>query len=329
MAMEVRKASRKKAKMRLGISAPAGAGKTMGSLIVAHGLCGDWGKIGLIDTENGSGELYEGQTVPGTTMVIGEYMYVRLAPPFTVISYMEAQKALEDFGCEVIILDSISHAWAGSGGLLDQQGHAAKKSGNSYTAWRDVTPQHNAFVEMMLQSPAHIIATMRAKVEYILETNDKGKQVPRKVGMAPVQREGLDFEFTVVMDIDTDHMASASKDRTSLFDGHYVKLSPDVGKKMLAWLNSGADAPPPRRPEPERAQPTDDELLARIRAALVKAETLETWTQITSHPQAKRLKEQLAAEIQTAYDRINTEAAHEPVENYAWPGAEPETQEAA
>jgi predicted nucleotidyltransferase len=227
--------------MRLGLAATAGAGKTMGALLVAYGLTGDWGKVGLADTENGSGELYVGHTVPGTNIVIGEYMYARIDAPFTVQKYMQAQAALEDAECAAIIIDSTSHAWAGAGGLLDKQGKIAAKSGNSYTAWRDVTPEHNAFIEMMLQSPAHIIATMRSKTEYVLETNDKGKQVPRKIGMAPVQREGMDFEFTVVLDIDQSHIASASKDRTSLFDGEYFKLSPDVGKKMLAWLNAGAE----------------------------------------------------------------------------------------
>jgi hypothetical protein len=131
MAIEIRKASRKRAKMRLGLCAPAGSGKTMGALLVAYGLTGDWSKIGLADTENGSGELYVGHTVPGTNFVIGEFLYAAIKAPFSVSKYMEAHAGLVDAGCEVIILDSISHAWAGSGGLLDKQGHIAAKSGNS------------------------------------------------------------------------------------------------------------------------------------------------------------------------------------------------------
>src|ERR1700761_305305 len=118
----VRKASRKKAKMRLGIAATAGAGKTMGALLVAYGLTGDWERVGLIDTESGSGELYVGHRVPGLNLVIGEYLYCRIDPPFTVTKYIEAQKALEAAGCGAIIHDSTTHAWAGAGGLLDKQG---------------------------------------------------------------------------------------------------------------------------------------------------------------------------------------------------------------
>ena len=97
----------------------------------------------------------------------------------------------------------------------------------------------------MLKSPCHIIATMRAKQDYVLETNDRGKQQPKKVGMAPVQREGMEYEFTVMLDVDMGHIASASKDRTSLFDGQLFKITPDTGKTLMQWLDAGVDIPAP------------------------------------------------------------------------------------
>jgi hypothetical protein len=298
MVQTVRKATRKKAKMRLGIAATAGAGKTMGALLVAYGLTGDWGKVGLIDTESGSGELYVNHRVPGTNIVIGEYLYCRIDPPFTVAKYIESQKALEDAACEAIIHDSTTHAWSGAGGLLDKQGKIAAKSGNSYTAWRDVTPDHNLFVETMLSSPAHIIATMRSKTEYVLETNDKGKQAPRKVGMAPVQREGMDFEFTIMLDVDANHMASATKDRTSLFDGEFFKLSPDVGKKMLGWLNAGVEPTRPiTLPSEEPLTPFEpdpmDALRERVSAVI---QTLDKQHDIASVEKVMRLAQGLLAD---------------------------------
>jgi hypothetical protein len=190
------------------------------------------GKVGLIDTEHGSGDLYAH---------LGEYDVITLGAPFTAKSYLEAIKAFEDAQYDVIIIDSLSHAWAGEGGLLDKQGKAAERTKNSYTAWREVTPDHNALVNAMLQSPCHIIATMRSKVDYVLEMNDKGKQTPKKVGMAPVQREGMDYEFTVMLDIDKDHVATSSKDRTGLFDGEYFTITKQTGEKLLNWLNSGVD----------------------------------------------------------------------------------------
>lgn len=229
--MEIRKAERKKAKLRLGIAAPSGAGKTYSSLLLAFGL---GGKVGLIDTEHGSGDLYAH---------LGDYDIIGIEAPYTVAKYLQAIKAFEQAGYSTIIIDSLSHAWAGDGGLLDKQGKAADKTGNSYAAWRQVTPDHNALVDAMLRSPCHIIATMRAKQEYVQEKNDNGKSVVRKVGMAPVQREGMEYEFTVMLDVDMSHTASASKDRTSLFDGRYFKITPDTGKELQAWLDTGAEPP--------------------------------------------------------------------------------------
>jgi hypothetical protein len=227
--MQIRKAERKKAKLRLGIAAPSGAGKTYGALQLAFGI---GGKIGLIDTEHGSGDLYA---------ATGDYDIITLAAPYTVAKYLDAIRAFEDAGYDTVIIDSLSHAWAGDGGLLDKQGKIAARTGNSYTAWRDVTPEHNALVEAMLKSPCHIIATMRSKQEYVLETNDKGKQSPKKVGMAPIQRDGMEYEFTVMLDIDMHHVASASKDRTGLFDGQYFTVTRDTGKSLLEWLQTGSE----------------------------------------------------------------------------------------
>lgn len=243
MTMQPRKASRKKARLRLGIAAPSGAGKTMGALLLAYGITGDWDKIGLVDTEAGSGELYVGETAdtPDGPIKIGEYNYIRIDPPFTVAKYLEAIRAFEKSGVSLIITDSLSHAWAGQGGLLDKQGKVADRIGNSYTAWREVTPEHNSLVEMILQSSCHMICTMRSKTEYVLETNEKGKQQPKKVGMAPVQRDGMEYEFTVFLDIDHKHIATASKDRTNRLKGQYFQIAPSVGKTMLDWLDNGID----------------------------------------------------------------------------------------
>ena len=130
-----------------------------------------------------------------------------------------------------IILDSISHAWAGTGGLLDKHGAIADKGGNSFAAWRKVTPDHTALVDAILQADIHVIATMRSKVDYSME----GGKVT-KLGLAPVQREGMEYEFTCVFDIDKAHKGMASKDRTGLFDNKVVLMNEDVGKQLKEWL---------------------------------------------------------------------------------------------
>lgn len=229
--MEIKKAQRMKAKLRMGIAAPSGAGKTYSALLLAFGL---GGKVGLIDTEHGSGHLYAH---------LGDYDVIEVSAPYSVAKYTQAIKAFEEAGYQTIIIDSLSHAWAGDGGLLDKQGKLADRGTNSFAAWRTITPEHNALVDAMLRSPCHIIATMRAKQDYVLETNDKGKQQPKKVGMAPVQREGMEYEFTVMLDVDMHHIASASKDRTSLFDGRFFKIGRETGVELLQWLETGVAGP--------------------------------------------------------------------------------------
>lgn len=235
--VQIRKAQRKVTKARVGISGPSGSGKTLSALLMAYGMTGDWDKIGLIDTENRSADLYAETVKAGVH--IPEFPKIDIEPPYTTEKYIEALKAFEDYGVEAIIVDSLSHAWAGEGGILEQKDQVAKVRGNSYTAWGEMTPKQNKFVEAILKSKCHIYATMRSKTEYILETNDKGKQVPRKVGMAPVQRDGLEYEFTLVFDLTADHMATVSKDRTGLFDGHYFTPAVETGEKLLEWLESG------------------------------------------------------------------------------------------
>lgn len=238
MTMQIRKAERRKAKLRLGIVGASGSGKTYTALQLAFGL---GGKVGIIDTENGSGELYAH---------LGDYDVIALTAPYEVEKYLSAVHAFEAAKYDVIIIDSLTHAWAGEGGLLDQQGkmEASGRYKNSFATWRDITPLHNKLIETMLKSPSHIIATMRSKQEYVLEQNDRGKSIPRKVGMAPVQRDGMDYEFTVVFDLSENHYARTSKDRTGLFDNKNFIPGVDTGKQLAAWLNSGAEALPEPKP---------------------------------------------------------------------------------
>lgn len=299
MTVQIRKATRKKAKLRLGICAPSGAGKTYSSLLLAFGL---GGKIGMIDTENGSGDLYAN---------LGAYDIITLGPPYTAASYIDAIHAFEEQGYDVIIIDSLSHAWAGEGGLLDKQGKVADRTKNSYTAWREVTPDHNKLVNAMLQSSAHIIATMRTKIEYVLETNDKGKQTPKKVGMAPIQREGMEYEMTVVFDVDSAHVASASKDRTDMFKGEYFTLDQKIGKKLLAWLDSGVDEFEELKTALELATITKEDL----GAAKAKANRLKPQMNAAQTMKIRELilaAEKNADEIETAAQSFKT--AHQTIQ---------------
>lgn len=257
--MAMRKATRTKAKLRLGISGPAGAGKTLGSLLVAFGITADWNKICVIDTENHSGELYANYNKNG--IEIGEFNYIEIVSPYTPEKYTLAIHEAEAAGIECIIIDSLTHAWSGEGGLLDKKGQIEKsnKPGvNSWTAWRDITPMHNRLIDSILTSNAHIIATLRAKMETVQEKDDRGKTIIRKLGMSPIQRDGMEYEFTTFIDVDQNHQATTSKDRTSLFDGKVFSLGIDAGKLLLGWLETGTDRPifePSFTPAPDKPAP--------------------------------------------------------------------------
>jgi hypothetical protein len=224
--MDLRKAARKQAKIKLAMEGVSGSGKSMSSLLLASGMA-DWSKIAVIDTENHSADLYAH---------LGEYNVLQLSKPFTPERYITAINTCEEAGMEVIIIDSITHEWDGSGGILDLHGNMP---GNSFTNWAKMTPRHNAFVQKILESNCHIIATLRTKSEYAL-TDKNGKMVPEKLGLKSIQRDGIDFEFTIVLDLDIKHLAKASKDRTGLFmDQPEEVITPAYGKKILEWCNSG------------------------------------------------------------------------------------------
>jgi hypothetical protein len=226
-----KKAERKQAKIKMGIAGPSGSGKTLGALLIAGGLTGgNFDKIGIVDTENGSANLYAGTTVG--SQKLGAYQVLGIEPPYEAIKYIAAIKLAEQEGIDVLIIDSITHAWAGQGGLLDKQGALADKTGNSFAAWRKITPEYNLLVDTILQSKIHIIVTMRSKTEYSIE----GGKV-HKVGMAPVVREGFEYELSLVLDVGQNHQATVSKDRTGLFDGKIFIPTMETGKTLKTWLD--------------------------------------------------------------------------------------------
>ena len=222
-----RRAQRSAAKLRLALDGVAGCGKTYSAIEIAFGLTNNKGKIVVIDTENQSADLYAH---------LGEYDTVPLNAPYTPERYITAIKRMEDLGYDVIIIDSLSANWSGEGGALEKQTAVTKRTGNGYTSWSEVTPGQNRLMETILTSKCHIIATMRSKIEYVIDKDQNGKTTIRKLGLMPVQRSGVEHEYTIVFDLDQEHMASVSKDRSGLFDGKCFKPSRDTGKQLAEWL---------------------------------------------------------------------------------------------
>jgi hypothetical protein len=240
--MKLKKATRTQVKLRLGLSGTSGSGKTYSALLLAKGMVNDWSKIAVIDTENSSASLYSN---------LGEYNVLDLQAPYSPERYIEAIKACENAGIEVIIIDSITHEWEGKGGCLEicEQITQASASKNSYMAWGKVTPRHQSFIEAILQSKCHIITTVRRKQDYEMSKNSAGKTVVEKAGLKEVTREGFEYELTLNLNIDSGHMITASKDRTGLFmDKPSFVISEETGKVIMEWCAMGEEVIPDAKP---------------------------------------------------------------------------------
>lgn len=250
---KLRKATRQKAKIRLGLSAVSGGGKTYSALLIGKGLAGgNLSKVAIIDTENGSADLYAH---------LGDYNVLTLTAPFTPEKYIDAIKDCENAGMDVIIVDSITHEWDGKGGILEISN---SMTGNSYTNWAKITPRHNAFIDSILQSKCHVITTVRRKQDYEMTTNQAGKLTPVKVGLKEVTREGFEYELTVNLELDQKHNATASKDRTGLFiDKPEFVPSEETGKLLLDWCETGSE-PIDKREVMDVNHPLFDKVTASI-----------------------------------------------------------------
>ncbi len=249
--MPFKRASKKQAKLRMALIGPSGSGKTYTALAIASHL----GKnIALIDTERGSASKY-------ADLFGFDVLELQSFSPETYIAAIgEAEKA----GYDVLIIDSLSHGWSGKDGVLEFVDKVAKRSqsGNTFGAWREATPLHNRLVDGMLSANIHIIATVRAKTEYVQEKDEKGHTVIRKLGLQPVQRDGLEYEFDVVADLDADNTLIVSKTRCPRLSGYMqTKAGQETAVILAAWLGEGAPAqtpaetPAPKAPEPVAPPP--------------------------------------------------------------------------
>jgi hypothetical protein len=268
MTISIRKARRSATKLRILLTSPSGGGKTFGALLLAKGL---GGRTVVIDTEEGSSDLYD---------ELHEFDVIDLKPPFTPERYVEAISAAEAAGYEVIVVDSVTHCWSGKGGCLELVDDIAKAQfrGNTWSAFSVITPRWRAFVDAILRSSAHIICTGRSKTE-TAQVEDHGKKKVAKLGMKLEARDGLEYEFTTVLDLVHDgHYATVSKDRTGIFSGDPKPITVETGKRLAEWL-AGAEPAPAPKPAPAPAPGRAD--VEQIRGYIRAATTVRTLGKIT------------------------------------------------
>jgi hypothetical protein len=301
----LRRAEKKKSRLRIGLSGTSGSGKTYSALLLAYGLVGDWTKIAIIDSENGSADLYSH---------LGDYLVLPITAPFSPERYISAIHTCEDAGMQAIIIDSASHEWEGKGGCLEinEQLAQTKFKGNTWSAWSQTTPRHQKFLEAMLTSPAHIITTARAKQDTV---QVEGKV--KKVGVKEIQREGYEYELTLNFNIDRDnHLATASKDRTGLFiNADPFVVTVDTGKQLRDWAESGA---PMAEPAITERTPATKEQKDRLRELIQKGDLPSEWLErledakyLKTEDVLKRLEEQKKA----AEEKRQQEAAQKEAED--------------
>ena len=229
-----KKASRKGTFIKLGITGPSGSGKTYSALRLAKGLVPD-AKIAVIDTENESASLYASDF---------DFDVINVSPPFTIDKLTQPVKAALEQQYDVVILDSASHFWDG---IMDYKNQLDKRGGNSFTNWNIANEHYKLMLRALLFSKIHVIACMRSKMEYVVEDDSRGKKVPKKVGMAPIMRDGVEYEFTTVFDLDTSHQAMVSKDRTKIFEDHIFTITEETGAAIRNWINGTSESQPHKR----------------------------------------------------------------------------------
>lgn len=267
--MQVANAIREKQKALIGLVGPSGSGKSLSALLLAYGIVKEaypdlseeelWKKIGAADTEHRRLLNYVGQTHGNIT--IGSFKYIDFEPPFNTERYNMAIKLLMQQGVEVIIVDSLSHQWQGEGGVVETHGGM---QGNSFQNWGKLAPESSKLVKGLTTANVHMITTLRVKSDYVIEQVD-GKNVPKKVGMKPVQKDDMEYEFDTVFSISMDHTARVSKDITNLFEGDEFIITDEIGSKLYRYLELGVDVQAEERARREEEEANRMSNVAKIR----------------------------------------------------------------
>jgi len=254
------RATKKQAKLRAAFFGPSGAGKTYTALSTGEGMLADGQRMAAIDTERGSMSKYSDRF---------DFDVLELEDK-SISAYVTALKEAASHGYPVVIIDSLSHAWQQ---LLEEIDKLAKAKfrGNTWSAWSEGTPLQRQLIDAILSYPGHVIATMRSKTEWQTSQDGNGKSRPVRVGLAPEQGKGVEYEFDLLLEISTDHIANVIKDRTGKFQDQLIeKPGREFGTALAEWLSDGAPAPE-RKPDP--TPPTaDDTAMQKAVAAIDMAD---------------------------------------------------------
>lgn len=302
--MSLKRAKRQMLRLAMALIGPSGSGKTVGGLILAYGMMKEkypkasedqiWSLIGLVDTEHERSLIYEGMEKGG--VMIGQFWHYDLKAPYSVERYEHAIFEMKRQGVEVVVVDSISHAWQGEGGVLDFH----EESGKSFQSWNRTNKEaYFPLVSLITgeSTQMHIINTVRAKQAHAMEQDENGKLQVKKVGLQPVQRDQLEYEFQIALTLDMTNMAIASKDNSDIFKDQYVQLSPEHGAKLYQWLEQGVDIFAERRAAEQKAEEERLAMVAELRKLEAEYNLQETVQGLENHPTVNMKMEQMSMEF--------------------------------
>ncbi|WP_063813557.1 ATP-binding protein [Nocardia anaemiae] len=300
MAFEFKPAVRRKSKARMALAGPSGSGKTYTALALASEWAQrDGGVVGMVDTEHGSASKYQG---------LNGWQWQTVEPErFSPVSLVEILGVAAGQGFTTLIIDSWSHYWMGQDGMLEQVDR--RKSGsNSFSGWKEANPDERRMVEAMLTFPGHLIVTMRTKTEYVVDEDGRGRSVPRKVGTRPVQREGLEFEFDIVADLDLRNNLHISKTRLPFLTNQVIPTpGAELANEIADWLDGGEDVPTVAE---FRQRILDVESMDQLRAVYLEIESYRMLgaPTVDLEGSATTLRELIVA-IKTAMEAVDAKQA--------------------
>lgn len=274
------KAKRQKIKVPILVMGASGSGKTLGSLLIAKGMMEgmypdatseeQWDKVGVIDTEHQRTNLYVDTEHDGVR--IGEFPKVDLEAPFDSAHYLDAFASLKQYGCQVVVIDGISNAWSGEGGVLQQVNDSNSRG---IGGWKDVAPEQRNFLKLLTDKDVHVIATARSKQGVEVTTDDNGKAQVEKVGLKIEQKDSLEYEFAIAFQVYENHVAQPTKDNSSIFT-HPEPLSREVGHKIYDWAEKGVDVRTQEKERSKKALGTIDDLVEGSNVAKLQLDRITT-----------------------------------------------------
>ena len=291
-----KKAERKSRRLKIAFDGVSGSGKTYSALRLAFCLvkAGMASKVAVIDTENDSASLYAGECPDGIDFDFDTMNLQNFGPQ----DFTHAMKAAFKEGYDCVVVDSLSHAWVGKGGALDL---VDAKGGNSFTAWKDITPLQREMVDTIVHAPASVLCTMRSKVEYVIEEDAKGKKVPRKIGMAPVQRDGLEYEFDLYGSFDTNQIRVTKTRCSAMYAATTFKPGYPFWSPLFEWMQSGVPSDPSPQPEPPSEYA---DLLGRLRICTKREEGFPLAKLGNDAFKAGRINDRQRNELREVFDRL-------------------------